>query len=300
MMSTRLIAAVAAALALTACGGGGGGSNGGMAGGVQSLESDPRMVRLDRIVASTDALLASTSYGEYAITAQGVTVSETVRERMSCTGALCVGDDGSELSFGEIIYTDDDIEITSATIDSRAGLDAAAIRADFDFDDSFEGVTVTSFPDIALWGLWGEYGVASGMLVSGPISGTIEGTRFRGDVSMAVAMAGGDSAGTNPTGMGGATWAGAAEAVRLGDFTRRQGTASVTIPDLSRPSVTVAVDVPGFFRDWSGIPLANGRYESGRQGSDYVAGDFHGPAHEETYGVFDTGAYIGAFGAKRQ
>ncbi len=299
-MTIRLTAVLTAALTLAACGGGGGSSNGGMDGGVQSLESDPRMVRLEKIVASTDALLASTAYGEYAITAQGVTVSDTVRERMSCTDALCVGDDGTELSFGEIVYTDDDIETTSATIGSRAGFDTAAIRASFDFDNSLEDVTVTAFPDIALWGLWGEYGVASVMLVSGPISGTIEGTSFEGDLGMAVAMAGGDSSGMNPAGMGGATWTGAAEAVRLGDFTRRQGTASVTIADLSRPSVAVAVDVPGFSRDWSGIPLTNGRYESGRQGSDYVAGDFHGPAHDETYGVFDTGAYVGAFGAKRQ
>ena len=295
-MTIKPIMVLATGLALAACGGG---SDGGVAGAVQNLENDPRIVRLDKIAASTEALLASTSYGEYSITAQGVTVSETVRERMSCTGALCVGDDGSELSFGEIIYTDDDIEITSATIGSRAGFDTAAIRADFDFDESFEGVTVTAFPDIALWGLWGEYGVASVMLVSGPISGTIEGTSFQGDVSMAVAIAGGDSVGTNPAGMGGATWIGTAEAVRLADFTRQEGTASVTIADLSRPSVAVAIDVPGFTRDWSGIPLANGRYESGRQGSDYVAGDFHGPAQEETYGVFDTGTYVGAFGAKR-
>ena len=295
-MTIKPIMVLATGLALAACGGG---SDGSVAGAVQNLENDPRIVRLDKIAASTEALLASTSYGEYSITAQGVTVSETVRERMSCTGALCVGDDGSELSFGEIIYTDDDIEFTSATIGSRAGFDTAAIRADFDFDDSFEGVAVAAFPDIALWGLWGEYGVASVMLMSGPISGTIEGTSFQGDVRMAVAIAGGYSVGTNPAGMGGATWIGTAEAVRLGDFTRREGTASVTIADLSRPSVAVAIDVPGFTRDWSDIPLANGRYESGRQGSDYVAGNFHGPAQEETYGVFDTGTYVGAFGAKR-
>lgn len=156
MMSTRRIAAVAAALALTACGGGGGGSGGGMAGGVQSLESDPRIVRLQKIAASTDALLASTAYGEYSITAQGVTVSETVRERMSCTGALCVGDDGTELSFGEIIYTDDDIEITSAAIGSRAGFDTAAIRADFDLEDPRRGRHRHGFPRHSSLGLVGR------------------------------------------------------------------------------------------------------------------------------------------------
>ena len=28
-------------------------------------------------------------------------------------------------------------------------------------------------------------------------------------------------------------------------------------------------------------------------------GNFYGPAHSEAYGVFDTGDYTGAFGAKR-
>ena len=37
----------------------------------------------------------------------------------------------------------------------------------------------------------------------------------------------------------------------------------------------------------------------GSAGRDYPEGNFHGQDHEETYGVFDTGAYIGAFGAKR-
>ncbi|MCY4602572.1 MAG: hypothetical protein OXF27_21935 [Acidobacteria bacterium] len=38
---------------------------------------------------------------------------------------------------------------------------------------------------------------------------------------------------------------------------------------------------------------------SGTAGSDRIEGRLHGPAHEEAWGVFDTGAYIGAFGAKR-
>ena len=64
----------------------------------------------------------------------------------------------------------------------------------------------------------------------------------------------------------------------------------------------VEIDVPGFAIDspaWSDMPLANGRYAVGTAGLDYLAGDFHGPDHEETYGVFDTGAHMGVFGAMR-
>ena len=41
-------------------------------------------------------------------------------------------------------------------------------------------------------------------------------------------------------------------------------------------------------------------FAAGTAGSDYLTGNFHGPDHEEAYGVFDTGAYVGAFGAKRE
>ena len=57
------------------------------------------------------------------------------------------------------------------------------------------------------------------------------------------------------------------------------GTATVTIADLSRPRVGVAIDVPGHAigaPGWADMALANGRFETGRAGEDYLAGNFHG------------------------
>ena len=49
------------------------------------------------------------------------------------------------------------------------------------------------------------------------------------------------------------------------------------------------------------MPLAQGSFASGTAGrDDYLEGNFHGPDHEEAYGVFDTGAYVGAFAARRR
>ena len=45
---------------------------------------------------------------------------------------------------------------------------------------------------------------------------------------------------------------------------------------------------------------ADGGFRAGAAGTDYLEGRFHGPGHEEAWGVFDTDAYVGAFGAKRQ
>ena len=106
----------------------------------------------------------------------------------------------------------------------------------------------------------------------------------------------------NPAGLGTATWTGIAEAASTRTFQWRPGTASITIADLSHPRVSVDIDVPGYAIDapaWADIPLASGRFAIGTAGSDYLEGNFHGANHGETYGVFDTGAYIGAFGAKR-
>jgi len=65
----------------------------------------------------------------------------------------------------------------------------------------------------------------------------------------------------------------------------------------------VEIDVPGFAIDspaWADMPLVDGGFASGSSGTDRLEGNFHGPDHSETYGVFDTGAYVGAFGAKRR
>ena len=77
----------------------------------------------------------------------------------------------------------------------------------------------------------------------------------------------------------------------------------MTIADLSRPRVGVAIDVPGHdigAPGWADMPLTDGRFTAGTAGSDYLAGNFHGPNHEEAWDVFDTSGYVGAFGAKRE
>lgn len=43
-----------------------------------------------------------------------------------------------------------------------------------------------------------------------------------------------------------------------------------------------------------------GGFATGTAGTDRISGRFHGPGDEEAWGVFDTGAYVGAFGTKRQ
>ena len=103
-------------------------------------------------------------------------------------------------------------------------------------------------------------------------------------------------------GMGSATWSGIAEAASTSTFQRREGTATLTIKDLSQPRVGVDIDINGFTINspgWADIPLTNGRFATGRVESDRMKGQFYGPSHAEAYGVFDTGAYVGGFGVKR-
>ena len=69
--------------------------------------------------------------------------------------------------------------------------------------------------------------------------------------------------------------------VSRNDFERHEGTATVTIADLSRPRVGVAIDVPGQSigaPGWVDMPLDAGSFSTGSVGTDYLAGNLHGPA----------------------
>ena len=104
-------------------------------------------------------------------------------------------------------------------------------------------------------------------------------------------------------GFGGAAWHGISEAVSTLHLERRHGTATISIADLSRPRVAVDIDIAGYqigSSSWNSIPVYQGRYSTGRYGYDLLVGDFYGPGHQETYGTFDTGTYVGSFGALRE
>ena len=134
------------------------------------------------------------------------------------------------------------------------------------------------------------------------VSGRYQGIPVTGDVRIVIPYVAGDAAEINSAGLGSATWTGVAEVASTRNFQRRQGHATLTIAELSRPRVGIEVDIAGYAigsPGWSDIPLANGGFATGNVGSDYLEGNFRGSDHGEAYGVFDTGAYVGAFGAKR-
>ena len=294
------VAALAVVLTLTGCGGGGPTRLSDAE--IADLRSDPRVVRAEQISLRADTLRVPSAHVRYRITAEGVTVADTVRENFSCDRSRCIGNAGSELTL--VDFSDDDgLHLTEATLDSRDGFDTAAVRGGFDTDlVSGADVNVTALPSSVEYGLWGQYGYAASVIITGPFSGTIEGIGFTGEVNMTVAGVLGDSTGTNPMGIGGATWRGIAEAASPWTFERIAGTAVLSIPDLRDPHVNASIrlaDQPIGSSAWESIPIENGSYRTGRHGYDFLSGDFYGPAHQETYGVFDTGAYVGVFGAKR-
>ena len=137
----------------------------------------------------------------------------------------------------------------------------------------------------------------------GPHAGQANGLLIQGTLQGVTSTVAGDSAGTDPTGSGSARWTGIAEAASPRSFERRTGTATIGIADLSDPRVTVDVQIAGNSIGspaWTGMELDAGSYGTGTHGTDYLKGGLYGPRHQETYGVFDTGTYVGAFGAKRQ
>ena len=306
------LAAVAAALTLTACGGGGGDSPDPV-----DLLLAPRVVRLKQIIERSDTFSIPAVHFDYSVSIGGTSVIENRRSNnVSCTGSSCdieAEDGGMETTVvQDLIDLSVDVDTTEISLGSRGGFDTIAIASEFDVSSSILDDTFAVTPPTATAvGAWGEHGFAGVVIGNGPLAGqgrqTVLGVEttvpFTGHLSYAFAYVMGDTTGTNPTGTGVATWEGIAEAASLRTFERRQGTATLVIADLSDPRVSVDIDVDGFAINpagWANLPLANGGFTFGTVADgNYLAGNFHGMEHEEAYGVFDTEAYTGAFGAKR-
>ncbi len=279
-----LTAALAAAvLTLGACGGGSSSGSG---------DGGPLAAGLGGILERADTLLFTGQRATWSLTAGGETVEGTMAEAVTRVTVQDLAEAFADAGGGE------------PTLSTLGGFDTATTTSSFEVTETLSGVTVTATPEAMSYGFWGEHGFAAVTLAAGALSGDIDGDAFSGEFSLATAWATGDATGTNPGGMGSATWTGIAEAVETDDFTRLRGTARVSIADLSQPRVAVAIDVPGHTigaPGWASMTLSAGRFADGTPGGgDWLEGNFHGPDHAEAWGVFDTTDYIGAFGAKRE
>ena len=268
------------------------------------VRSDPAVARLGGILDLPQTLLMTDIHSHYSVTAGGETIESDLVDAVTCAGVRCVTRDGTEISVEDLIDPSAgfDAGLTEAGIGSRDGFSTLTVAGGAEFSESLMGVTVSGTVGLTGLGFWGEHGYAALELGRGPLSGEVGGQSFIGEFVMARAYAAGKAPGTNPAGVGGATWEGIAEAASTGTFERYQGTATVTIADLSRPQVRVTVDVPGQTigaPGWSAMPLTGGHFAAGTAGQDYLGGHFHGPDHSEAWGVFDTTSHIGVFGAKR-
>ena len=296
------LASIGITLLLSACGGG---SDSGVLSEteIDRIRSDPRVVRLEGIAERANTLLIPTVHVRYSLSIGGETISDRDSVAMRCAGTRCAFGYGDSISIADIVDPTEEVDLTDVNLGARGGFDTWAIKGKFDTSELIGGdISVTQAPSSRAFGIWGDHGFATVEILDGPFAGRVEGESFRGVFSATAAYTLGEASGTNPSGLGSATWLGVAEAASTRTFVRRQGTATVTIPDLSRPLVSAAIDIAGYpigSPAWSNMPLSRGHYAAGYDGQDRLEGNFHGPTHGETYGVFDTGAYIGAYGTKR-
>lgn len=304
-------AVVTLLLLLAGCGGEGGGNGVEMPDAI--LSSDPRVMRLEGIVERADTLLASGIHVSYSVSALGETDTTSLVQEVSCSGVTCTGV-GLTINLTDPVLTDfikpdANLSASGASLQSRAGFDTAFIRGNLDASEIgvvLPDITVTEIPEGLGYGFWGEHGMAGLTLTDGPFSGRVSEIPFGGDMKVAIPFALGDAAGTNPDGMGSAIWTGIAEVVSIRTFRRQEGTATLTIPDLEAPAPAVTVGIndadgnPIGKSGWTDLSLVDGGFSVGAAGTDYLEGNFHGADHSEAYGVFDTDAFTGAFGAKRQ
>ena len=315
------IAVVAVALTLTACGGGGGDSPDPV-----DLLLDPRVIRLGRIIERSDSLITPGLHLKYEYSlsignADPIKEEGEVFQNVRCDEADCTiqgEDEGGtmvdlqDLDLQDLIDLSVELGSADVSLGSRGGFDTITISSDLDVLDSIPAsVNTDMYPSATSLGFWGVHGFAGVAIGNGLLSGSVEladlqtTARFDdGRLYFALAYAMGKATGSNPppdTEI--ATWEGIAEAAALRTFERRTGTVTLTIADLASPSISVDIVVDDFSiaePEWADVTLTSGSFTFGTAGNDYLAGNFYGPAHEEAYGVFDTGSYTGAFGAAKR
>ena len=145
--SVATFAAVLGVLFLSACGGGGGGSGSGLSDEeLDRVQSDPRVVRLGGILERADTLLVPSIRVNYSLSAQGQTLSDRLVERFSCSGARCVGREGTVVTVADLLDPDTDIDLTEVTLGLRGGFDTVITAGKFDTSSGVQGVTITAPP----------------------------------------------------------------------------------------------------------------------------------------------------------
>lgn len=296
---------IVGALGVAACGGGGGTPTLSDS-EIEQIRSDERVVRAGRIVERSDTLLIPGTYLDISATAQGQTVADRIVARSDCRGTRCIlraRGEQTTVTLSDLLTPSPKSQWTRADLGRRGGFDTILFEGRDRLSEAAAGDSLTVSATVTSYGFWGEHGVAVASAAGGPLSGSVQGVAVTGHLEMATAYTAGDTTGFNPGGFGSATWRGISEAVSTRSFERRAGTATIAILDLERPFVDVDINIAGFqigSSSWNRIPVTQGKYSTGYHGRDRLVGNFHGPSHEETYGAFDTGAYVGAFGAKRQ
>ena len=305
--TTMRFVALAGALVLAGClGGGGDGADTLSPEDVERVRSDPRIGTMRSIFERADTLLIPGVHLEFSATVGGRGSRERLEFAGDCTGTDCSlgGEDGTgTIALADLITEDvvipTDIALTRLELGKRDGFDTLVVEGRDRISQKLSDETITAAGSTTSWGVWGKDGYA-GVEV---IAGSLEGGTFSSGMSGALAYVFGDRNPTNPEGVGSATWQGPVEAASTRTFARSEGKATLTIPDLAQPRIGAAIEVAGndiSAPGWKDMPLAQGSFTAGTAGRDYLAGNFHGPQHEEAYGVFDTGAYVGAFAARRR
>ena len=278
---------------------------------LEHLQSDPRVARLVGITESGRTLLLPSVHVRYKLSGRGFFESDSFVQEARCSTTYCRGDLGEEWTIDDLLDPSHEGFLKTLSLDAVGSFDTATSRSMYRDPNKLRGVAITDFPEGTNYGLWGDYGYAAAVLRAGPVSGRLEIVSVEGDIehspiegeyAVVTAFAFGDTTEANPSGIGSATWRGIAEATSISTLERVQGSAEISVPNLSSPRVRLEVVILNESigsGKWSEVMLLQGHYQAGRVGDDFVSGSFFGPRHDETYGVFDTRDYVGAFGAKR-
>ena len=190
---------------------------------IEEARSDPRAAKARGIVARADSLVIPAAYFDIVVNADGQTQETSTAYRGSCEAVRCYlsgasPNDTLEFNLEELSFTDPDADerIIRFDLGERRGFNTVLVEAADELSEGVGGGGVAAGATALNYGFWAEYGFAAIVIFGGSISVEEEGETLEGEIHGALSYVAGEVTGSNPTGLGSATWRGPPRPSRLG------------------------------------------------------------------------------------
>ncbi len=181
------------------------------------VRADPRIVRAERVLDHADTLLVPALHADVTVSADGQSGDTSVAPAGLVLGHAVLSDragpgryDDAQPRRARLHGPRPPMRRSSGSSSGeRGGFDTVLVEGASQLSEDISGDEFAAGGAAVNYGFWAEHGFASVIIASASISATAEdGEEVQADFTAALAYVAGDATGSNPAGMGSATWRG--------------------------------------------------------------------------------------------